>query len=258
MLLDTLPAPLEDGNSADAWAEFRVSNQREIRAYLGSLLDTALPFKISARSGDALLSCLWGVDDVDNTLSFAADGPQPVLNAILEGGQATAVAYDEHIKFQFSINDLALLHGPQGLTLKCSLPQTIYRLQRRGAFRAKPPTRGGPALRMSHPAYPGLAMAMRVLDLSTGGCGLQLPSDVPPVPEGSRISGVRLELDGDTRLTLNFEVRRVSEMLDGEGQPAGVRLSCEWQDLTGPAERALQIYVDNLQKRRRMMARRPT
>jgi hypothetical protein len=50
----------------------------------------------------------------------------------------------------------------------------------------------------------------------------------------------------------------VSEMLDGEGQPAGVRLSCEWQGLTGPAERALQIYVDNLQKRRRMMARRPT
>lgn len=256
MFLDTLPAPLDKADGSDAWSEFKVSGLGEIRAYLKPLLDAALPFKISVRSGASITSCLWAIDDARNTLSFAADGPMEPLNAIVQAGQAMAVAYDDHIKFQFSLSHLALVQGPQAMTLQCSMPQEIYRFQRRQAFRAKPPARGGPTLRMRHPANPGLAIAMRVLDLSTGGCGLQMSSDIPAIPEGSRITGARLELDGDTRLALGLEVRRVSEMLDVDGHPAGIRLSCEWQELSGQAERALQLYVDNLQKRRRMLAMR--
>jgi c-di-GMP-binding flagellar brake protein YcgR len=256
MFLDTLPAPLDEADGSDAWADFRVSSPAEILAYLKPLLESALPFGISAPSGAAFTTCLWSIDHARNTLSFAADGPSQPIQAIVQAGTAVAVAYDDHIKFQLPLTDLVLVQGQQAASLQCSIPKELYRFQRRNSFRAKPPGRGGPTLRLRHPANPSLVMALRVLDLSTGGCGLQLPPDAPPIAEGSRITGARLELDVDVRLALGLEVRRVSEMLDAQGQPVGIRLSCEWQGQNGQAERALQHYVDNLQKRRRMLAMR--
>jgi hypothetical protein len=35
---------------------------------------------------------------------------------------------------------------------------------------------------------------------------------------------------------------------------AGVRLGCEWQRLGGAAERTLQRWIDQAQKRRRMLS----
>ena len=89
-----------------------------------------------------------------------------------------------------------------------------------------------------------------------GGCGLLVPKDAPEISEGTSITGARLELDPDSRHLLNFVVRSASEMLDSNGEPTGTRLGCEWTDLPGQTERALQSYVDHLQKRRRMLSKR--
>lgn len=110
---------------------------------------------------------------------------------------------------------------------------------------------------MSHPIDPKLQLALKVLDLSVGGCGLHIPTETPPLPAGVAIENARLDLDLDTRVTLALRVRHTTQMLDDAGEPRGVRLSCEWQGLSGPAERALQLYVDNLQKRARMLAAAP-
>jgi c-di-GMP-binding flagellar brake protein YcgR len=101
-----------------------------------------------------------------------------------------------------------------------------------------------------------MALTLRVLDVSVGGCGLLLPKGAPEIPAGTSVTGVRLELDPDSRHLLSFMVRSASQMLDGNGEAVGTRLGCQWTDLPGQAERALQLYVDNLQKRRRMLARR--
>lgn len=256
MFLDTQPAPLDDDDGGDPWIEFRVTGQGEIYAHLKPLLDSSLPFNISAGDGQVITTCLWSIDTARNTMSFAADFNPEVIEAFVQTGKAAAVAYNESVKYQLSLTDLTLVEGAQASTLQCNIPESIYRFQRRNFYRARTPIRGGPAARLRHPSNPSLVLALKVLDVSIGGCGLQLPLDAPPMPEGTKATGVRLDLDTDTRLLLGFVVRRASDMLDADGEPAGTRLGCEWTSLNGQAERALQLYVDNLQKRRRMLAMR--
>lgn len=256
MFVDTQLVPVGEDDGSDPLVEFQVTGQAEICGYLKPLLDGALPVRISSARGQTITTCLWSLDAAHNTMNFAADVDRLALEGLLLAGRAAAVAYDDSVKYQFALTGLKLIEGTPANSLQCDIPQLMYRFQRRNYFRAKAGERGAPIARLRHPSDPGVALTLRVLDVSVGGCGLLLPKGAPEIPQGTSITGARLELDPDSRHLLNFTVRSTSELLDGNGESAGTRLGCEWTDLPGQAERALQFYVDNLQKRRRLLARR--
>jgi len=95
-----------------------------------------------------------------------------------------------------------------------------------------------------------MKLALRVLDVSIGGCALLLPADVPPLQPGSSLQGVRVDLDPDTR----FEAVVLLHHLTSMGSTGNLRLGCEWQRIDGAAQRALQRYIDQVQKRRRLLS----
>ena len=256
MFLDTQLVPVGEDDGYDPLVEFQVTGQAEICGYLKPLLDRSLPVRISSARGQTITTCLWSLDAAHNTLNFAADVDPLALEGLLQAGRAAAVAYDDSVKYQFALAGLKLVEGTPANSLQCDIPELIYRFQRRNSFRAKAGERGAPTARLRHPADPGMALTLRVLDVSVGGCGLLLPKGAPEIPAGTSVTGVRLELDPDSRHLLSFMVRSANQMLDGNGESVGTRLGCQWTDLPGQAERALQLYVDNLQKRRRMLARR--
>jgi c-di-GMP-binding flagellar brake protein YcgR len=97
---------------------------------------------------------------------------------------------------------------------------------------------------------PEMALTLRVLDISAGGCALFLPDDVPPLPAGVRLQGVRLELDAGTHFDATLQLHHVSSL----SASGGVRLGCSLHDLDAGAQRSLQRYIDVTQKRRRMLA----
>jgi c-di-GMP-binding flagellar brake protein YcgR len=47
-----------------------------------------------------------------------------------------------------------------------------------------------------------MQLALRVLDVSIGGCALLLPADVPALEPGVTLQGVEIELDADTRFVV--------------------------------------------------------
>jgi len=95
-------------------------------------------------------------------------------------------------------------------------------------------------------------MALRVLDVSVGGCALALPADVPPLAAGVQIAGARIELDGDTRFDTTLTLQHVSS---GMGSAAtSQRLGCAFGKLDGAAQRALQRYIEQTQKRQRLFS----
>jgi c-di-GMP-binding flagellar brake protein YcgR len=253
MFLDTRPASLEDERGTDPWAEFRVTNQNEIGIHLRKLVDASVPFNISGPGGASLTTLLWAVDPSRGVMSFSIDSPTPELQQLVEADEAVAVAYQESVKYQFDITGLVLLRGGQSSALQCRIPDSIYRFQRRSAYRVRTPERGAPMLRMRHPAKADLVLALRVLDLSIGGCSLLMPAGAPPLKEGTEVRGVRLDMDTDTRFVTNVSIRRVADLKDEEGQVIGSRVGVQWLRLDGSAERALQLYIDGLQKKRRMM-----
>lgn len=248
MTLDTRPAELGTSGDIDRWAEFRVEHPRERLALLRQLCDGSVPVMISTPSGHTLSTTLWAVDGEARRLNFSVDSAAPQLADLVDADEAVAVAYLESVKLQFDLQGLVLVHGVRGSSLQAAAPREIYRFQRRNAYRVRTAARQDPRALLRHPSMPDMQLALRVLDVSIGGCALWLPADVPPLQAGTEIHDVALELDGDTRFGAALVLQHVSS-----SSCNGVRLGCEWLRLGGAAQRALQRWIDCAQKRRRLL-----
>ena len=118
--------------------------------------------------------------------------------------------------------------------------------QRRDAFRVNPPE-----------TYPvecvirsmGDAQNVyRVLDLSPEGLALMLGPGHPTPESGESWSHCRIEIPGYPPIPCDLVVRFVSDTLMGDGQSR--RIGCEFDRPSPQAQRALQIYVTDLQSGR--------
>lgn len=252
MFQDTRPAELDSSGDPDPWGPFRVASPHERLSLLRAVRDGQVPVVLSAPEGSALSVALWAVDEAQNRLNFSVDERAPQLAALVNADEAVAVAYLDSVKLQFDLQGLTLVRGLQSCALQCTLPRDIYRFQRRSAYRVRPRERQGPVATFRHPALPEMPLALRVLDVSIGGCALWLPPDVPPLQAGTLISRVHVELDPDTEFESAVRLQHVSGGNAASGGQ-GVRIGCEWQHLSGPAERVLQRWIDRSQRRRHLL-----
>jgi c-di-GMP-binding flagellar brake protein YcgR len=94
-------------------------------------------------------------------------------------------------------------------------------------------------------------VALRIIDLSIGGCALFLPAEVPLINAGVTLPGVRMELDDDTKLDVTLRLQHVTS-INNEGR--GVRLGFEFVRPGGDTVRTLQRFIDLTQKRGKLMA----
>jgi c-di-GMP-binding flagellar brake protein YcgR len=175
------------------------------------------------------------------------------MQRLAQCDEAVAVAYLDSVNLQFDLDDLVLVHGSHSCALRAQLPTVLYRFQRRASFRVRIFERRAPRAQLRHPSMPEMRLNLRIVDVSVGGCALVLPDDVPALQPGSRLGGVRIELDGDTSFDATLRLQHVSAM---HGGGHGVRLGCEFIELQGQAQRALQRYIDLTQQRRRLLALR--
>jgi flagellar brake protein len=251
MFEDTQPAAMGADGQLDTLSDFRIDHPREIAAVMRQLMDAAAPVHLSTPDGTALTTVLWTVDTAQRRIVFAADTMHPQLQPLAEASEVTAVSYMDAVKLQFDLLDTMLVRGAQQCTLAAAMPRELYRFQRRNTFRVRTLERSAPTARFRHPALPDMALALRVLDVSIGGCALFLPEDVPPLPPGVDIQGAVLELDPDTRFAATLRLHHVTVI-----QPSsrGSRLGCELLHMDGLAQRGLQRYIDQTQKRRRLMS----
>ena len=232
-------------------ANFRSKDQHEVLALLRDLRQAASVVSLTSPDGHSLGATLVTVDETGQRIAFEVETGDPRLPALVEANEATAVAYLASVKLQFELRDLALVHGDKVTALQARLPRHVYRFQRRTAFRVRTLERGAPTALLRHPSLPDMQLSLRIADISISGCALLLPEDIPPLQPGSVINGVRLELDADTALQLTLRIQHVSSSLTSA---AGLRLGCEILQRDGSNERRLQRYIDQTQKRRRLLS----
>jgi flagellar brake protein len=249
--LDTQPAPIDDGGGVDPYAAFRVESPRDIAALLRELTDTSTPVRLAAPNGIGMSTVIWTVDAAGGRLSMRAELDDPQLQALIEADEATAVAYLESVKLQFELEQLVLVRSPRSCALQARMPSIVYRFQRRESYRVRTLERTAPSALLRHPARLDLQFTLRVLDVSIGGCALLMPENVPPPEVGSLLPGTRIELDADTRFVATLRLQHITSI---QHNAHGVRLGCAMIDLDGEAERALQRYIDQTQKRRRLLS----
>ncbi|MEO8154811.1 MAG: flagellar regulator YcgR PilZN domain-containing protein [Rhizobacter sp.] len=251
--MDTLPMQLDAvAATHGGLGEFRLTAQAELVKTLKSLADGNVLINLNGSDGAAYTTSLWSIDSARGILSFSADADSNQVQALVEAEEAVAVAYLDSIKLQFDVSGLVLVRGGKSSALNCAFPREIYRFQRRSGYRVRPLLRNTPVARVRHPMIPDMALTLRVLDLSIGGCALFLPDDVPALQPGVVLNGVQIELDMDTRVSTSVRLQHVT-LLNQDAR--GVRLGCEIVDPSADVLRALQRYIDQTQKRQRVLAR---
>ncbi|MDT8999345.1 flagellar regulator YcgR PilZN domain-containing protein [Paucibacter sp. APW11] len=230
--------------------EFRVHSAPEVAGYLRELSESQLRVLLSTPDGQTLHTMICALDAPRGVLGFDIPGENSQVRALLGSDEVVGVAFLDAIKLQFDLEGLVIVKDKSGPVLRAQLPRRMYRFQRRQAFRVQPTGLNFPRVALRHPSLPDMLLNLRVLDISMGGLALLLPEDVPEIEGGIELAGALIELDRDTRFELSLRLQHVAPM--GEGH-SGSRLGCAFVSLPPSASRELQIYIDQTQKRRRMM-----
>lgn len=251
MYQDTQPASLDAHGDPSAFDAFRVREPAEVKSLLRALMDRSVTINLNGSDGSAYATTLWTIDGGQGKLAFMADMMTPAVHRLVEADEAVAVGYLDQIKLQFDVADRMLVHGRQSCVLQAALPRELFRFQRRSAYRVRTLERGAPTAHFRHPAIPDMTLELRVLDVSVGGCALFMPADLPMVEPGIEINDCTIELDAGTLLRGTLLVHHVTSI---QPESRGVRLGCELLNLEPEATRLLQRYIDQTQKRRRMMS----
>ena len=250
--MDTSPIPLHTLSLANGGlSDFRIEKPNEVVAMLRKLLQSNSTLNVNAPDGSAVTAMLWAIDEERRAISLTVDSDSPMLQSVLDGNEAVVVSYVDSVKLQFDLQGLVLVRGDNGCVLSSRMPREIFRFQRRSAFRVRPLLHNSPVANLRHPSLADMQVSLRILDISLTGCALFLPNDVPQITPGVLINNVHIELDADTRFSANMQLHHVSSI---NSDMLGVRLGCEFSNLTSESERALQMYIDQTQKRRRLMA----
>jgi c-di-GMP-binding flagellar brake protein YcgR len=249
--METGPAPLERLSGSDAIAEFRVSSPRDVGMLLKQLLDGSVLLHLNSSDGHVFTSAIWTMDSTRATIGFNADPNDPAMQSVLQSDEVVVVGYLDSVKVQFDVANLVLVRGARGCVLNCSYPRELFRFQRRDAYRVRPLLRGSPVARLHHSDVAEMELALRVIDVSIGGCALFLPDDVPPMQVGGLLGQVQIALDAETRLQVDLRLRHVTSL---NAQARGVRLGCEFVRANAATLRTLQRFIDSTQKRAKLMS----
>ncbi|MET0519024.1 MAG: flagellar regulator YcgR PilZN domain-containing protein [Burkholderiaceae bacterium] len=240
------PGAAPDDASADL-GEFRIQAPGEILLLLRRLLDQRTRLSLSAGGTEPLVSVLSAIDSRHGTLDFEIRDDDPQLGALRAARAIAVEAFLDNIRLQFSLEGLHPLRGGDGPVLRGRLPGQLYRFQRRQFFRVRPATRL-PQVRLQHPLLPELQLRLRVLNLSLGGMALLLPEGIAPIPAGSLLPAVQVELDRDARFDAMLRVQHVEPGAEG-----GQQLGLAFDRIDAAATRILQLYIDQAQKLERLL-----
>jgi c-di-GMP-binding flagellar brake protein YcgR len=239
------------GATPGALDDFRITAPREIAAMLRQLADGNVELYLNAANGSVVHATIWTLDADRGSLGLNVDADDLALQAMLESQEVVVVGYLDSVKLQFDAHNLVLVRGERSSVLNCALPRELFRFQRRSAYRVRPVLRSSPMARVRHTEIAEMQLALRVLDVSIGGCALFLPDDVPPMQPGVVLNQVQIELDADTRFHVNLRLQHVTSL---NSDSRGVRLGCEFVRADSNALRSLQRFIDQTQKRGRLLS----
>lgn len=224
-----------------------IDEPAHIAEALQRLVDGADAVTIRAADGTVLEATLWSQDTSRGVVSFSADADDPRVQALVEANDAVVTAQLDDVVIRFHIDSLVLVRRGSECAMSSSFPVQLERVHRRSSARVRPIARTTTVARLNHPLEPDRRLVLRVLDISQNGFALFMPDRLPPIPPGTRLAPVLIELDGETRLRVVLQLLHVTALHPRSG---GVRLGCRL--LATPPEDAERLarYVDQAQPAR--------
>lgn len=159
----------------------------------------------------------------------------------LDKRRGVIVGFLQGIKLQFHPEVQMIRRENAAWFLRCSLPDFVYRIQRRGAYRVLSPLEQAPELVLR--SSPGCETAYSVLDLSATGLAFELRPEATQVQVGDSFEHARLELGWRVPIPCSLAVRSVSAVQVEPCQGVIVRVGAEFVNLPAAIARDIQMYV---------------
>jgi len=231
---------------------FRVYSRAEIVGMLRSLRDACvLLTAYFDAEPDFGVTTLLAVDESRGVVVFDELPVEVAQRRLMAAPKVTFVGFFDAIKVQFAASGQKVTTFEGKPAFSVPLPEDVLRLQRRDAFRVRPP--------MSKPATCRLPLgqasrqfeALRVLDISIGGLAVLTYPEKIDLSAGMTVEGCQLDLPGVGGASVSLRVRHVEPV---PRDKKARRCRCEFVNMAPAMQLMLARYVNQLDAATRRLA----
>lgn len=240
-------------DQGDAYAPYLISNPLEIAFHLRGLQRQGTVISLYLDDGEQFfLTRLLDVDDKRQQLALDVSQHAAMNTLATQSRRITLSATVDRIKVQIRLTALRLGEHSGKAALLATLPTQMLRLQRREFFRVETPRLTPLRCQLALRREQGIQVFdLPLFDISGG--GLALIGDVALAEQfslGEMFTECRLEIPGESVLTVNLRVREVLklETINGDHQ---LRLGCEFVGLPGTRLALIERYITKLERERK-------
>jgi c-di-GMP-binding flagellar brake protein YcgR len=237
---------------AEDEAKYLLRDSREILAILKHIV--AARALVSARLApgrESYLSALIAVDDREDGVLLDASA-DPVQNErILRAEALDCVTQLEKVRIQFMLKNPRLVAEGGSPGFRCSLPDSLLRLQRREFYRLQTPLAHSVTCTLAMPQADGSRRntELRILDISGGGVAIAVPPVGVRFEPGTEFANCLLNLPDGPPIPARLIVRNLFRITNRSGAEL-LRAGCEFADMPRGAEDAIQRYILKVERER--------
>ncbi len=248
----TSPFPEPDSPELEP---YRVYSRADIVGMLRSLRDAGVLVTayFDADPGFGVTTLLQ-VNDGNGTLIFDNLSLEVAQKRLLAAPAVTFVGFVEAIKVQFTATGTRAVSFEGKPAFAVKIPAQALRLQRRDAFRVRPPLSKPATCRVPLAEGADQFEGLRVLDISIGGLAILAYPERIDLSAGMQIDGCRLDLPGVGGADVSLRIRHVDVLPHDE---KARRCGCEFVNMAPATQLMLARYVNQLDAEARRLAGAP-
>ena len=232
------------------WHNYEISSRREIASLLRQIQEKNALVRMLVRGEQDV--CVTSILDLD------ADGGSMIVDCAIDPAQNARILASSRLRFETTLDKIRIVFVAEQMTsttfqgrpaLRCSIPATLIRLQRREYYRMETPLVNPVRVTIPlHFAGSSNIEPFAVSDISVGGVALIDNKLLLSNANGEKLIGCGLGLpDGIVSTTL--VVRNATELTLLNGKSSR-RVGCEFADLSRGSLASVQRYITKLERER--------
>lgn len=240
------PAAIHPDPAGTLAAAFLIQGRLAVRAVLRELMSRRVPVTLypDQRLDEFAVARVLRVSD--DEVEFDLGDQAPLARILSHAQSVSGVSFPGQVKTQLRLERFELLLASGGYLLRAAVPEALYRLQRRDAFRVTPPS--ADEARCVRRVAPEGEVHYALLDLSAGGLSVRTPAEVSAPALRTVWPHSRIETVTGRTIPCDLLVCRVAEDPDDSGTH---RIGLAFNAVPSEVMRQIQLYVLEIEKRSR-------
>lgn len=232
------------------WHDFEIGSRREIASLLRQIGEKNQLVRMLVRGEQDVC--------VTSILAMDADPDTLLLDCSIDAAQNLRILATKRIRFETTLDKIRIVFVTDNVepatfegrpALRCAIPATLIRLQRREYYRMETPVAS--PIRVTIPLLTeggGSAEAFTVSDISVGGLAILDNKLLLNTSQGQKLTSCSISLP-DGLISTTLVVRNSTELTLLNGKHSR-RIGCQFNDLSRGSLASVQRYITKLERER--------